>query len=134
MRVDMYDAVAMAVLVKMHAVPPQPPQHMSAETDQHDADRRLERSRQIFGNGVAEHQRSTSEHEQRQGVAEPPGQAMLDDIADMGAARGDAGDRRDMIGLERVLHAQQKPEPQNSKHILPALAGYRRKIGGVAAN
>ncbi|MEI9925466.1 MAG: hypothetical protein WDN50_20245 [Bradyrhizobium sp.] len=26
-----------------------------------------------------------------------------------------------MIGLERMLHAQQKPEPQNSKHGLPAL-------------
>ena len=46
---------------------------------------------------------------------------MLDDVADMGAARGDAGDRRDMIGLERVLHAQQKTEPQNSEHAaLPA--------------
>jgi hypothetical protein len=27
-----------------------------------------------------------------------------------------------MIGLERVLHAQQKPKPQNAKHGLPALS------------
>src|SRR5260370_25781141 len=37
-RVDVHRAVAVAVLMKMHAVAPQPPQHMRAETDQHDAD------------------------------------------------------------------------------------------------
>ncbi len=37
---------------------------------------------------------------------------MFDDVGDLGPARGDAGDRRDMVGLERVLHAQQKSEPR----------------------
>jgi hypothetical protein len=46
---------------------------------------------------------------------------MFDDIGDIGPARGDAGDRRNMVDLKRVLHAQQKPEPQNSKHAQPAL-------------
>ena len=45
---------------------------------------------------------------------------MLDDVADMGAARGDAGHRRDMIGLERMLHAEQKSQPQNSEHAAEA--------------
>ena len=44
---------------------------------------------------------------------------MLDDIGHMAAARGDAGDGGDMIGLERMLHAQQKPQPQNSEHTPP---------------
>jgi hypothetical protein len=43
-------------------------------------------------------------------MAEPPGQAMPDDVANLGAARGDAGHRGDMIGLERVLHAEEKTE------------------------
>src|SRR6478752_1986550 len=53
-------------------------------------------------------------------MAEPPGQAVLDDVSDVGAARGDAGDRGDMIGLKRVLHAQQKTQAQNSEHSSPA--------------
>jgi hypothetical protein len=109
-RVNMHGAVAMAVLVEMHAVAPQPPQHVSAETHQHDADRRLERPCQAFGDRPAEQDSCAREHEQRQRMAEPPGQAVPDDVADVGAARGDAGHRGDMIGLERVLHTEQKPE------------------------
>ena len=45
---------------------------------------------------------------------------MLDDVPNLGAARGNTGHRGDMIGLERVLHAQQKPQPQNSEHVFPA--------------
>jgi hypothetical protein len=52
-------------------------------------------------------------------MAEPPGQPVLDDIGHMAAARGDAGDGGDMIGLESMLHAQQKPQPQNSEHTPP---------------
>jgi hypothetical protein len=52
-------------------------------------------------------------------MAEPPGQPVLDDIGDIPAARGDAGYGGDMIGLERMLHAQQKPQPKNSEHTPP---------------
>ena len=74
----------------------------------------------VFGNRVAEQDGGAGKDEQRQRMAEPPGQAVLDDIGDMAAARGDAGDGGDMIGLERMLHAQQKPQPQNSEHTPPA--------------
>ena len=50
-------------------------------------------------------------------MAEAPGQAVLDDIADVAAARGDARNRRDMVGLERMLHAEQKSQSQNSEHF-----------------
>ena len=43
-------------------------------------------------------------------MAEAPGQPVLDDVPDVRAARGDAGHRGDMIGLQRVLHAQQKAQ------------------------
>ena len=117
-RVDVHRAVAVAVLVEMHAVAPQPPQHVGAEADQHDADRALDRTRQMFGDGLAEPKRDAGKGEQCQRMAEPPRQAMLDDIGNIGAARGDAGDRRDVVDLECVLHTEQKPEPQNSKHAL----------------
>ena len=61
-----------------------------------------------FGDRTAEQDRCTGKGEQRQRMAKPPGETMLDDIADMAAARGDAGDGGDVIGLERMLHAEQK--------------------------
>ena len=118
--VEMHRAVAVAVGVKMHAVAPQPPQHMRAETDQHDADGGLERPREMLGDRVTEQDGGAGKDEQGQGMAEAPGQPVLDDVADVGAARGDRGHRRDMVGLERVLHAQQKSQPQNSEHLSPA--------------
>ncbi len=117
---EVHRAVAMAVPVEMHAVAPQPPQHMGAEADQHDSDGGLDRAGHALRNGVAEQDGGAGEHEQRQRMAEPPGQPMLDDIGDTAAARGDAGYGGDVIGLERVLHAQQKPQPKNSEHTPPA--------------
>ena len=70
---------------------------------------------------MAEQDGGAGKDEQRQRMAEPPGQPVLDDIGDMAAARGDAGYGGDMIGLERMLHAQQKPQPKNSEHTPPAL-------------
>src|ERR1700729_2193000 len=49
-------------------------------------------------------------------MAEPPGQAVLDDIGDVVAAGRNRGNRRPMSGLKRVLHAQQKAQPQYCKH------------------
>ena len=120
--VDVNRAVTVAVPVKMHAIAPQPPQHMGAETDQHDADGGLDRARELLGDRVPEQDRRTGKDEQCQGVAEAPGQAVPDDVADVGAARGDRGHRRDMVGLERVLHAEQKSKPQNSEHVSPVLS------------
>jgi hypothetical protein len=51
-------------------------------------------------------------------MADPPGQAVLDDVGNIAPPRGDTGDRRDMIDLQRVLHAQEKPKPENSKHAV----------------
>ena len=52
--------------------------------------------------------------------SEAPLSGCINDVTDMAAARGDAGDGGDMIGLERMLHAQQKPKPQNPEHTPPA--------------
>ena len=67
---------------------------------------------------MAEQDRSTCKGKQRQRVAKSPSQAMLDDIADMGAPRGDARYRRNMVGLQRVLHAEQKSQAQNKESRL----------------
>jgi hypothetical protein len=72
-----------------------------------------------FGDRVAEQDGGAGKDEQCQRMAEPPGQPVLDDIGHMATARGDAGDGGDMIGLESMLHAQQKPQPQNSEHTPP---------------
>jgi hypothetical protein len=41
---------------------------------------------------------------------------MPDDIADLAPARRDRGDGGDVIGLQRMLHAQQKTETENAEH------------------
>ena len=70
--------------------------------------------------GIAGRQdRGAGEDEQRQRMAETPGQPVLDDVADVGPAGGNARHRRDVIGLQRMLHSEQKAEPQNSEHALP---------------
>ena len=107
--VKMHRAVAVAVFVEMHTIAPQPPQHVRAEADQHQADGGLHRSGDRFRDGAAEQNGGAGKHEQRERVAEPPGQPVLDDIGHMAAARGDAGYGGDMVGFERMLHAQQKP-------------------------
>src|SRR3954454_5360228 len=93
---------------------------MRAQTDQHEADGGLDRRGDIVGHRMAEPDCDPGKYRQSERMAEPPGQAVLDDVADVGAARGDAGDSGDMIGLERVLHAQQKTQSQNSEHLSPA--------------
>ncbi len=109
--VDVNRAVAVAMGVKMHAVAPKPPQHMGAETDQHDSDGGLERPGEMFGDGMPEQDRGAGKDEQRHGMAKPPGQAVLDDVADMAAPRGDRGHRGDVVSLERMLHPEEKAEP-----------------------
>jgi mannose-6-phosphate isomerase-like protein (cupin superfamily) len=95
---------------------PQPPQHMRAKSDQHDTNGALDRPGDGFGNGVSEQDGGAGKNEESDRVAEAPGQAMLDDVADAAAAGSDAGDGGDVIGLERMLHAQQQAETQNSEH------------------
>jgi hypothetical protein len=74
----------------------------------------------MLRDSVPEQNCGAGEGEQCQGMPEPPGQAALDDVAHFGAARGDAGHRRDVVGLERVLHAEQKSQSQNSEHLSSA--------------
>src|SRR6476646_490168 len=116
-RMDMDGAVVMTVLVKMHALAPQLPQHMAAETDEHDADGGLQRPSECFRDGAPEPNCGAGNGEQCQGMAKAPGQPVLDDVGHLAAACGDAGHRGDMIGLERMLHAEQKSQPQNSEHL-----------------
>jgi hypothetical protein len=89
---------------------------MRAEANQHDADARLDRPRESFGHRVAHQHGNGGKRQQSEAVAESPCQAMFDNVGDFSAARRNRGDRGDMVGLERVLHSQQKTQPQNSEH------------------
>ena len=52
-------------------------------------------------------------------MAKTPCETVADNISDAGAPRGDARHRRDVIGFERMLHAEQETEAENSKHADP---------------
>ncbi len=71
---------------------------------------RLDRLCEGIGNSAAEQNGNAGKDEQSQRVAKAPGQAVLDDVADVAAARSDAGDSCDVIGFERMLHAEQKTQ------------------------
>src|ERR1700676_2102474 len=55
-------------------------------------------------------------------MTETPRQAVLDDIANVAPASGNARHRRNMIGFERMLHPEQKADPHDSEHVLPDFA------------
>src|SRR5437879_12459814 len=76
---EMHRAVAMAVLVEMHAVAPQPPQHMRPEADQHDTDGGLDRPGNGFRDRTAEQDGGAGEDEQGGRVGKPPSPAALED-------------------------------------------------------
>ena len=116
---EMLRTIAMPVPVKVHAIAPQPPKYVRAKSNQHDADRRLQRTRELFGDRMSQQDRGPGKDKEGQRMAEPPGQPVLDDIANVGAAGGDARYRRDMIGLQRMLHAKQKTNPQRTEHAFP---------------
>ena len=104
----MRGAVAMPMLMEMHAIAPQSPQHMRAEPDQHDSDRCFQRARDVFGDDTAEQNSNARKDKQCDGVTQPPGQPMFDNVTDIRAPRRDTGHRRDMVRLERVLHSEQE--------------------------
>jgi hypothetical protein len=70
----------------------------------------------MFRDHAAKKNCGARKYKQRDGVTKPPGQAVLDDVTNVRASRGNAGHRRDMVGLERVLHSKKKAETQNSEH------------------
>src|SRR5579872_6243362 len=105
--------------MKMHAITLHPPQYMRAKADQHDPHGRLQRARESFGDRLADQDGCAAENEKRQRMSQPPGQAVLDDVSDIGPAGGDARDRRDMIGFQRMLHSQEKAKPEDPEHALP---------------
>ena len=80
------------------------------------------RSAGVPGMASTEHDRGSGKDEQGERVTEPPGQAVLDDVADFAAARGSARYRRDMVGFERVLQSEHKPQPQVRTCYLPRSA------------
>src|ERR1700747_1259527 len=80
---------------------------------------------------MPEYDRRPRKHKQRHGVAEAPGQAVLDDVGNLAAAGGNARDRRNVIGLQRILHAEDEAQSQNCKHrsrFLPQPAQPTAKI------
>src|SRR5260370_12391893 len=68
---------------------------------------------------MTEQDRRAGKDRERQRMTEPPRQAMFDNIVTVGSASGNARHRRDVIGFERMLHSEQKADPQNSEHALP---------------
>ena len=134
MQVD--GAIGMAMTMQMDLVLPEPPQHMRAKPDQHDADGCFDRLRHMFRNRTAEHDGRAGKGKQGQRMAEAPGEPMLDNIADVGAAGGDGRYGCNMIRLERMMQAEDEAESENSKQTPPVrlTAAFSRQPGEGASH
>ena len=65
-----------------------------------------------YNQAVLDHIRAARDQGQRQRVTDPPGDAVAQDRPSRAVAGRQRRHRRDMIGLERVLHADQETEQQ----------------------
>jgi len=99
-------AISMFMKVKMDSFVPQPPEQIAAEDDQHDSNCGLQPISERRRYRMSEQQRRPGKRKKRNRVAEPPGQAVLDDFDNIGTACSDAGDGSNVIGLKGMLHAQ----------------------------
>jgi hypothetical protein len=87
----------------------------------------------MFRERMPEQNRGAGKGEQCQGMAEAPGQAVLDDVADIAAARRDAGHRGDMITVIAApaigQDAMQQPGAYAQAHPWANVYYYRYRPG-----
>ena len=119
--------------VEVDAVTDKTTQHVGTEHDQHRADRRLERLLEIRRDHRAEPQHGPAEQHQRDRVADAPGNALAQRLTERSLAGRERGDRGEVIGLGRVLHAEQQADDEDRERrhagAAPMRGPYRRRRG-----
>ena len=113
--VNMRATVVMFVDMKMDSPLAHPAHDVEAEQNQHDADGKFQRRRHAVGQGQPQQDHRRADGEQRNRVAQTPDRTAQHQ-SPLGPVRADrhGADGRQMIGFQRVLHAEQKPERQKT--------------------
>ncbi len=105
-RMKMRRPVVMRVHVEMHFLAAESPQDIGSKSDEHDTDGELEPPRDTLGYDPIRQENDRADDEERQCVAQAP-DGTYSNSADPGRrARRQAGERRDVIRLHGVTHAE----------------------------
>ncbi len=116
--------VTVRVDVQMSATG-EPPEHPQPQRHQHRGHRELECQRQSIGILGAQQHDDCGPHQQRRRMAQPPHAADQPSSPQPKIARKQAGDRGQMIGVERMAHAEQdscdqKAQRADGFHVKPS--------------
>jgi hypothetical protein len=107
----------MSVDVDMDLLANQPIQHVPAESDEHAADRDLQRQREMLRNCCAERQYHSPEQQQRERVADAPGRSVSHALRKRVMSRDECRHGGQMIRFGRVLDAEEKTDHQHAEFI-----------------
>ena len=105
-RVEMRRPVVMRVHVEMHSLASEAPQNVGAKADQHDANGELEPPRDALGYDRIRQENDRADDEERKCVAQAPDGTYSNSLDPGRRARRQAGERRDVIRLHGVTHAE----------------------------
>lgn len=115
MGMNVHDAPVVPVHMKMHFSPRDAAQYVESEQHEHHANRELERHRKPRRNRRIERHRNSGEEQQCTGVTDTPDDALQYGLRDGPAVCCERRHGSDMIGLERMLHAEQQPEHEQRR-------------------
>ena len=113
----------MAVIMQMHAAPPQIPQHPGTDQHQHPADQRFRMRTEAYRNREAQQQHRGADRQQAQSVANGPARAKRECAAPARPGTGQARHGHDVIGIQRMHQPEAKCQGQHGPpiaiHIMP---------------
>ena len=121
MRVDVDDAAIVSMHMNVDPLAPHPEQDVAAQGNEHHTNASLEPGRSRNGEAKADGQ--GAHREQRNRVADAPRDATDDRRQAIAHTSRHADDRREMIRLGGVAHAQEEAEEENGE---PRHAARRR--------
>src|SRR5229473_7337676 len=105
-------STGMNVAVGMDPIPPAIVQRRQPQPDQHEADQTFQRQPYWWGNLLFQTQHNQTNRQQGERVTDSPEQADPQGPPRRALARYNGRDRDQMVGIKRMLQAQQQPQSQ----------------------
>ncbi len=115
MQVEMAGAV-MLVLVGVQPRTEQAGERRDPQADQHERDRELEERRQALRKRETQDDQGAAGHSEGKGMPQAPGEAGQERATHPAPVPDHRGDRREMVGVERVAQAEDEPEQERAGH------------------
>jgi hypothetical protein len=131
--VDVLRAFVVTVYVHMHALADQLPGNVNAQQDEHHTDATLEKLCRRFRHDGGRKHDERADRKQSYRVTEAPGGTLHDTAAQGVRANDERGNGSQVIGFERMAHADQQPKKQRGGHAGFSVTGGFRGSGWSAS-